>query len=449
MSRIHISSDDRGSIILDTGILESFWYVVEYYDPNDVSVFACEFLQACVLCHEYSFAFQRIAQTWPVPKKSQQGINNRGTTMCTVEVVLRYYYLRGIVCMGVCTNTTTTSPNDLAIRCFWTCLTIPIKSGANAVSSIAIAAYKKLILLQALSPFGIMHSTMIRIKSKGVEDNLNSNDSSSTSVVVPSTSAGMSSSVPSISIPSATNPLSTPSEMPWDLVRYIAQANPPALVASSSSPHTAATATQRFNTTGHNEETTKKSVYTEASTLPVPAVNRYTYPHYGVHAYQLLLNTFISIDRKKFDTIMNEYSDLFHKDGNYGYICRLSNALYYRQIYVISRSFASIPIHQLSTEMNSLPIDHLRVLLHKLQENLAWPVKIVKIASHAENEQEEAVVFPSDFPRPFMRATDDESMLGPQHQLMELSQKMQQINGVMESSSKYKMAMSHYARQQQ
>ena len=146
MSRIHISSDDRGSIILDTGILESFWYVVEYYDPNEVTVFACEFLQACVLCHEYTFAFQRIAQTWPVPKKSQQGINNRGTTMCTVEVVLRYYYLRGIVCMGVCTNTTTTSPNDLAIRCFWTCLTIPIKSGANAVSSIAIAAYKKLIL---------------------------------------------------------------------------------------------------------------------------------------------------------------------------------------------------------------------------------------------------------------------------------------------------------------
>jgi hypothetical protein len=399
--------------------------MVEYYDHNAVTVFACEFLQACIVCREYAFAVHRIAHTWPVPKKSQLGINNRGTTLCTVDVVLRYYYLRGTVYMGCFSK----SSNDLAIRCFWTCLCIPTASGANTVSSIAIEAYKKLIILQALSPLGILHTAIIRIKNKSIDDNLNTNDNSSTSVVVPSNVAGMTSGTPQIIIPSPTNPLSTPTEMPWDLVRFIAHAHPPALVTSPSSI-----------TTGH---------YSEASTSEVSARNRYTYPHFGVHVYQLLLNTFVTVDRKKFDAIMNEYSDLLHTDGNYGYIIRLSNALCYRQIYVISRSFASIPMHQLSTEMNSLPIDHVRVLLQKLKENVAWPVKIMKISTAAGTEQEEVIIFPSNLPRPIMLSADDQSMLGPQWQLIELSQKMQQVNVRMESSLKYNAAMSYYDQRQQ
>jgi hypothetical protein len=420
--------------------------MVEYYDLNAVTVFACEFLQACILCHQYSFAFQRVVQTWPLPKKSQNGVVNRGATICSVEVVLRYYYLRGVVCMGCCSKTTTVSPNDLAIRCFWTCLSIPTTNGANTVSWIAISAYKKLVLLQALSPFGILHTAMIRVKHKGIEDNFNTNDISSTTVIVPSTNVGMSSGVPPIIIPSATNPLSTPTEMPWDLVRYIAQAHPPALVTSSSSSHTATTASQPV----YNAETLNRgSTQTEASNSTVSSRNRYTYPHFGVHVYQLLLHTFVAIDRKKFNTILNEYSDLFHADGNYSYVIRLSNALYYRQIYVISRSFASIPMYQLSVEMNSFPIDHIRVLLHKLQENLSWPVKIMKISSLAASEQEEVVIFPSDLPHPTMFANDDESMLVSQLQLKELSQRMQQVSAMMESSSKYKAATTYYDRQQQ
>lgn len=149
------------------------------------------------------------------------------------------------------------------------------------------------------------------------------------------------------------------------------------------------------------------------------------------------------IDRKKFDTILNEHFELFQTDGNLGYVTRLSNALYYRQIYVISRSYASIPMYQLCTEMNSLSIDEMRVLLTKLQENLLWPVQIIT------SEQEEVVVFPSDLPRPVMLATDNDDVLEPQHQLMELSQRMQQVNAMIETSSKYKTAMAYYDRQQQ
>lgn len=408
--------------------------MVEYYDTTAVTVFACEFLQSCIICHQYSLAVRRIAQTWPVPKKTHNNVHNRARTICNAEVVLRYYYLRGVVYMGCTSTPTTTAPNVLAIRCFWTCLSIPTASGVNSVSSIAIAAFKKLVLLQALSPFGILHTVMIRIKNDGrnkvAEENLSANDNSSTSVIMPSTSTGMSSGVPATTSPSATNPLSTPSEMPWDLVRFIAQANPPIPVSSSSS-HAVATTPHRLNRTGSNDE---KSISSR---------NRYTYPHFGVHVYQVLLQTFIMIDRKKFDTILNEHFELFQTDGNLGYVTRLSNALYYRQIYVISRSYASIPMYQLCTEMNSLSIDEMRVLLTKLQENLLWPVQIIT------SEQEEVVVFPSDLPRPVMLATDNDDVLEPQHQLMELSQRMQQVNAMIETSSKYKTAMAYYDRQQQ
>ena len=451
LSSINCSSDDRASIISDTGILESLWYMVEHYDSNAVTNFACEFLQACILCHQYSFALQRIAHKWPVPQKptSTGSISTGVTATCSVDAVLRYYYLRGIVCMGCCDKTTTASLNSLAIRCFWTCLTIPTKSGANTVSSIAVAAYKKLVLLQALSPLGILHTTMIQINSdgrqKGAEDTNNTNDNSSTSVIMPSTGSGMSSGMPSITIPSATNPLSTPKEMSWDLLRYISQANPPTLVSSSSSHMTAPTP-QQINTTGHNIESSYVgSMNTEKS---MSSRNRCTYPHFGVHVYEQLIHAFIAIDRKKFNYVMNEYSELFHTDGNYGYVSRLSNALYYRQVYVISRSYASIPIRQLCLEMNSLPIDHVRVLLQKFQENLSWPVKIITISSTEGNESEEVVLFPSDLPRPIMFAKGDERMMGPQHQMMELSQKMQEVNAMIESSSKYKTALTYYDHQQ-
>ncbi len=439
LSSISGSTENQESIITDTGILISLWHMVEYHHSNAVTMFACEFLQACILCRQYSFAFHRVKQTWPIPKKAPRSSSTRVAAPCSVDVAYRYYYLRGIVCMGCCGKTITAPLNNLAIRCFWTCLSIPSENGANAVSSIAIAAYKKLVILQALSPIGILHTAMIHIKNdgrkKGIEDIGSTNDNSSTSVIMPTPSTGMSSTMPVVTIPTTTNPLSTPREMPWDLVRFLAQANPPTARSLSS---TAAAAPQHTSTAGHNTETTT------SVTLPQ---NQYTYTNFGVYVYQQLIQTFIMVDRKKFDKITIEHSDLFRADGNYGYICRLSNALYYRQIYVISRSFASIPIHQLCTEMNSLPIEYVRVLLEKMQNNISWPVKLCTISAQDEKEMEEVVVFPTDLPRPIMQATGDESMLGLQQGMMELSQRMQHAKSMYESSSNYKTAMTYYDRQ--
>lgn len=438
-SSISRNTENQESIITDTGILTSLWHMVEYHNSYAVTTFACEFLQACILCRQYSFAFHRVKQTWPVPKKTPRSSSTRVAPACSVDVVYRYYFLRGIVCMGCCGKTTTIALNNLAIRCFWTCLSIPSENGANTVSSIAIAAYKKMVILQALSPIGILHTTMIHIKNdgrkKGIEEIGSTNDNSSTSVMMPTPSTGMSSAMPAVTIPTTTNPLSTPREMPWDLVRFLAQANPPTAHSFSSS---AAAAPQRMNTAEHNMETTT------SMTLPQ---NQYKYPNFGVYVYQQLIQTFIMVDRKKFDKITIEHSDLFRADGNYAYICRLSNALYYRQIYVISRSYASMPIHQLCTEMNSLPIEDVRVLLEKMQNNISWPVKICTISAQDEKATEEVVVFPTDLPRPVMQATGDEGMMGLQQEMMELSQRMQHAKTMYASSPNYKTAMAYYDRQ--
>jgi hypothetical protein len=88
-----------------------------------------EFLHCCVLAEQYRYA-ERLMRTdsWPRP-----------TSMVSSKQVLRYFYLRGIVHLG-CDH------YRLAHRCFWTCLTVP----AEVSSKIAIAAWKKLVLVQCL-----------------------------------------------------------------------------------------------------------------------------------------------------------------------------------------------------------------------------------------------------------------------------------------------------------
>lgn len=65
---------------------------------------------------------------WPLPGK--------GTS---AELVLRYFYLRGIVHIG-CDNF------QLAVRCFWTVLSIP----CDVASVIAIDAWKKMVLAKCI-----------------------------------------------------------------------------------------------------------------------------------------------------------------------------------------------------------------------------------------------------------------------------------------------------------
>ncbi len=101
------------------------------------------FLQCAVLAEEYEFAENVIRGTWPLPtsdlKKDSGNVNHE--SHASVSIIMRYYYLRGIVHYNCGRD-----HYAMAHRCWWTCLSIPV----DTLSSIAIQAWKKLALVQPL-----------------------------------------------------------------------------------------------------------------------------------------------------------------------------------------------------------------------------------------------------------------------------------------------------------
>ena len=112
------------SIISKSGILLAF---ANSYDRS-ISMSSVEFLQCALLAGQYRYTARVIGDDWPLPGK--------GTP---AELVLRYFYLRGMVHIGC-------DDFQLAIRCFWTVLSVP----SDAVSAIAVDAWKKMVLAKCL-----------------------------------------------------------------------------------------------------------------------------------------------------------------------------------------------------------------------------------------------------------------------------------------------------------
>ena len=97
------------------------------YDRS-ISPATVEFIQCALLAGQYRYIARIIGEDWPLPGK---GIS--------AELVLRYFYLRGIVHIG-CDNL------QVAIRCFWTVLSIP----CDVASIIAVDAWKKMVLAKCI-----------------------------------------------------------------------------------------------------------------------------------------------------------------------------------------------------------------------------------------------------------------------------------------------------------
>jgi hypothetical protein len=101
------------------------------------------FLQCAVLAEAYEFAETVIRGTWPIPTatlKKKKG-NGNDNSHASISIILRYYYLRGIVHYACGRD-----QYSLSHRCWWTCLSIPV----DIVSDIAVQAWKKLTLVQPL-----------------------------------------------------------------------------------------------------------------------------------------------------------------------------------------------------------------------------------------------------------------------------------------------------------
>jgi hypothetical protein len=455
-----IQCSQQRFVIKDTGILDSLWTLVEKEGKRKLSLAICEFLQACIYAKEYQYAYQQIMDTWPLP--SQDFLPMMRYAATPVDILLRYYYLRGVVCMG-CEQ----QCYPLAIRCFWTCLCVPTSSDANAVSAIAIAAWKKLVLLQSLSPIGIFHSTTTNVTAVN-------NKTEGAAAVTPS-NVSSSINVPTVTIPICTNPLSTPKEMSWDLVRFLSQAKAPPDLRFLSTAVLSATpnsteqveppanddctmhVVEADNSSKSNISSAVFGVDDEANssnqravmddrnhnvqTRSVTASTPCFYPSLGVYIYKQLVQAYISIDRRKFDEILEECVGLFRDDGNLGFVRRVGNALLYRQIYELSRIYASITLDELSVEMN-LPTIQVHGLLTDMQTKSAWPVELISPASMESNKSAPiVVVFPPELPHPVLEPIYNDTTT-IQSQLNELLCTVRQLDASVAASTKYNTAIS-------
>eukprot|EP00534_Pseudo-nitzschia_fraudulenta_P002971 CAMPEP_0201120380 /NCGR_PEP_ID=MMETSP0850-20130426/4446_1 /ASSEMBLY_ACC=CAM_ASM_000622 /TAXON_ID=183588 /ORGANISM="Pseudo-nitzschia fraudulenta, Strain WWA7" /LENGTH=611 /DNA_ID=CAMNT_0047386499 /DNA_START=122 /DNA_END=1957 /DNA_ORIENTATION=- len=104
------------------------------------------FLQCAVLAEQHEFALSTIKGTWPVPTaklKKKKGKQHGDGLHRAVLLVQKYYYLRGIVHYACGFG-----HYELAHRCWWTCLSVPVDVVGK--DSIGIQAWKKLTLVQPL-----------------------------------------------------------------------------------------------------------------------------------------------------------------------------------------------------------------------------------------------------------------------------------------------------------
>ena len=152
------------------------------------------FFRLASIAEQYKYAERHILSSWPRPN------GNSVHSVKSVQQVLRYYYLRGVVHMG-CRNWA------LAVRSFWTCLSIP-GPDQNVVSAVAIAAWKKLVLVQCCQADLLETCVPLEHLSQ--------------------------SSVKSVLFGTATQkmqpqkgPLATPKEMSAGMTRYLSTAAPP------------------------------------------------------------------------------------------------------------------------------------------------------------------------------------------------------------------------------
>mmetsp|Transcript_14009 Transcript_14009/g.15389 ORF Transcript_14009/g.15389 Transcript_14009/m.15389 type:complete len:300 (+) Transcript_14009:2-901(+) len=207
---------------------------------------------------------------------------------------------------------------SLAIRCFWTCVTVP----SEVVSAITICAWKKLVLCRCLLlPVG---ATTV----KGM-DTSSSGSSSSGQV--------QKEMVPEI--------LSPPSAASTQVARFF---------SIGISTKTSTTSSMPMATESNN-----------ANSASQASMGQSAIANYGVRSYSELVTAFWNGDRATFDTVKRENERIWTDDGNLGMVHRLEKDLLNRHVYHLSRIYSVIPLAQLSEELQ-LPVEDVRVLLLKL-----------------------------------------------------------------------------------
>ena len=265
-----------------------------------------EFLQACIFAGQYDYAERCIAGMWPRPHST-----------VSVRNVLRYFYLRGVVHLG-CQHL------DLAVRCFRTCLTVP----AEAVSSIVLAAWKKLVLIQCLQQSDL---TVDRTK-----------------------------------------PMNLPSPTPSCVSRYINSA-----VAEANALGNNSAAVAGATPTGATAPEDATSIVHLVDNLETGESSREKnkYPALGVGAYAAIVQAFVDMDKTGLATKLQDHKTLLSHDGNLGLAHQVASELPCRQLYSWSRVYSSISLTELA-QLLVISAEELQRLLVQVSIAKQWPIQV-------------------------------------------------------------------------
>ena len=333
-----------------------------------------EWLQACIYAEQYRYAERLILATWSRPHPG-----------CSVRHVLRYFYLRGMVHVG-CQHL------SLARRCFWTCLSIP----SEVVSAIAVAAWKKLVLVQALLLVDqVGPQTMTTVTPHGVQQ----------------TSSW-----------SETSPFRLPMAIPSPFTRFLNAAfEPPRQQPQQQQPYQTAPEEESMhvveNTEGEGDAAAWQQPQQPSRQQQQQQQQQQQYPFFGVKIYRDLARAFMDVDRPAVAEIIDQYHDLFVTDGTLGLVHQVQTQLYRRQVYLAARMYAVIPLDTLAQQLGWSSPQELSSLLQEMALERTWSVQVTA---------DDMVHFPQQLPPPLatQRQQDDSSSFDSLMQLVHMVQEL-------------------------
>jgi len=317
--------------------------------------------------------------------------------------VLRYYYLRGTVHVG-CQNL------EWATRCFDTCLVVP----ASMVSAIAIAAWKKRVLVACLTLPADKYATVKKMEQQ--------DQSSSKSLRA---GGGRDSSSGS----ALTGPLQLPKAAPACLSRFLNSALHP--ISTSSFTARAAGAAASANPEAHeamlvaHDDTPPQGGEESAGGGDRRGTNRGVgsgYQALGVKPYADFVTAFTRLDRTALENVLQDHEGLFVGDGNMGIVQQCVSEFRKRQVYYYSRVYSVLSLEDLSNFMQ-LPMPELQTLLMQLSMEKVWAIQIDKNG---------LVHFPRLVELPPVGTEEVQTQ-----QLMEVSRMVQKLDLAVAASPKY------------
>ena len=270
-----------------------------------------EFLHCCVLAEHYRYAERLIQSSWPRP-----------TSTVSSKQVLRYYYLRGMIHVG-CDHF------RLAHRCFWTCLNVP----ADVCSKVAIAAWKKLVLVQCI----------LDNSSKATTSGVPGSDSGSGSSSGVLSDGGLDSMIISLS-PTTTGGSSGRGRLGGNesSTTSLPKAMPNCIGRMLTSYRDASSTGQqpRSRTTRHTQQLAP-GIDSQQQQQQLNPITCYMDVSQAYHAHNMT----------QLEELEQKYLQIFQEDGNIGLIRQCKTKLLHVKVAQLARIYSVVPLSKLANSL--------------------------------------------------------------------------------------------------